>query len=89
MSELNPPADFNALFEKYKPSPRDFVLAQIAAKVEIIEIMLVDKFSQNATQKMQVSDRNVSDALELTEGFLKLLTGKDDAGELGESSENN
>ncbi|MGA3267078.1 MAG: hypothetical protein ABSE16_09670 [Verrucomicrobiota bacterium] len=89
MNENEPPA-ITALFEKYKPSPRDFMLAHIAAKVEVIELMLTEHFYPHGSQKrQQVSDRNVADVLELTEGFLQLLARKDDAGGPAESSENN
>jgi hypothetical protein len=46
-------------------------------------------YPHGSQKRQQVSDRNVADVLELTEGFLQLLAGKDDAGEPAESSENN
>lgn len=91
MNEQDEAAALNALFEKYKPSPRDFILARLAARVEIIEFMLIESsFPNGGEKKRQVSERNLSDTLELTEHYLQLLSeGKVGGNGLHKSSENN
>jgi hypothetical protein len=65
----------NALFEKYKPSRRDFVLARMAARIETVEIMLVELCSQKGSEeRRRLSERNLSDTLALTENYLELLS---------------
>jgi len=91
MNEHDEAAALNSLQEKYKPSARDFILARMAARIEVIEIMLVElSFPHGSQKKQQLSERNLSDSLELTEHYLQLLSeGKDGGNGLHKSSENN
>jgi hypothetical protein len=71
-----------SLLNKYKPSPQDFVLARMAARVEILEFMLVELAAPGGGEKKrQIAERNEADYMKLTEGYLAFLTGHiDDVG---------
>jgi hypothetical protein len=68
------PAALLALFHKYKPSPSDFLLAQMAAKLESIEILLVGlAHPHDAKQRHALGARTDSDVLHATEAYLQFL----------------
>ena len=81
----NEPAALLALMHKYKSSPQEFVLARMAAKVDVIEIMMVElSASYDAAKRVRLADQNSADFLKLTEQYLAFFALQKDARDEGE-----
>ncbi|HEX5400612.1 MAG TPA: hypothetical protein VFY06_16315 [Verrucomicrobiae bacterium] len=66
-----------SLLVKYQPvEPRDFVLAQIAAKQAILETMLIDRLYPTTAEKRRAFEECDSYFLSLLESFLQILQSK-------------
>ncbi|MGA9779664.1 MAG: hypothetical protein ACLPRE_11590 [Limisphaerales bacterium] len=73
--------DLESLLRKYKGvSPRDFLIARIAAKLDVIELTLVEKLYPNADARQAAFDQLDSGDLSMTELYLEFLQRNKEGG---------
>jgi hypothetical protein len=64
----------HALFEKYKPSPSEFLMAKTAAKIDALELMLIEILSEGSQEKrLFLGTKNDADIAKDTEAYLAFL----------------
>lgn len=75
---INP--DLSVLFSKYPQiSKSDFVLVQVAAKIGVIENMLVEKLFHDSISREKAFQQMDSDSFSLIESYLVFLSSKPSA----------
>jgi hypothetical protein len=71
---MNNKPDLESLLLKYKGiSPRDLLIARIAAKLDVIELTLIEKLYPNADARQAAFDQLDTGGLSMTELYLELL----------------
>lgn len=76
------PEALMALMKKYKPTPQDFVLARLAARVEVLETLIIGvAHPLNEKMRIALGEKTIDDLLCATENYLKLLCQTTDAGD--------
>ncbi len=79
---MKPENDLRLLLDKYKgASMHDFVLARVAAKLDALELILLEGFhGHSEAQKHRACDDSDSACFEMTDAYLRLLLGIHDDG---------
>ena len=78
-----------SLLLKYKDVPKgDFLIAQIAAKLDVFEVILIERLYPDPAARLRAFAQLDADRLSLLENYLQLLqAGKDSAPASGESGD--
>jgi hypothetical protein len=63
------------LQHKYQCSSHDLLLARIAARLDVIEMTIIEELPHGKEMKQRVAERNLESYLELAEHYLRDLTG--------------